>query len=226
MTFAAAAGFLAVVLGALAVARQQARHLGDGGAARALIYGWFLLALAASSLGMALGADAFPVAVLPIAVIGLLAGRLVVGLRARSFRASEGNVAWRDRYGMQIARLDFGAVILVGAAGGLLPWEFARGAGAGDIAVGLAAVALRRLPPSHAAARPLALVFCALGLADLANALRVAARSVVPWLITSQKPPILLMLPFFVVPLLLAQHLLMLRQMRGMVAMRREGYRS
>jgi hypothetical protein len=57
--------------------------------------------------------------------------------------------------------------------------------------------------------------FAIVGIADLLNALRLGVQVAVPALVASQTPPMLLMLPFYVVPVLLAQHLLMLRRMNS-----------
>jgi hypothetical protein len=123
-----------------------------------------------------------------------------------------------DWYGLQSLRAYFGAVIIIGAALGLLPWAFALSAGVGDIAVGLIAQALKR----RAVRNPIAAwSFTLAGMADLINAGRMGAVVVTPWLLERQMPGFLLMLPLFGVPLMLANHVQTIRYLVRELRMRR-----
>jgi hypothetical protein len=207
--------FCAVTVGAAFVAHRLGRVWANVPWARALVFGPFALALVASVLGMALGPRAFPVAVLPAAVASVCLTHVIACTRVPPLAGRDAALPLRVRYALQRPRVYFGALILVGAAAGLLPWAFARPIGLGDIAVGLLGVALGRVPASHPWARGLAVGFAIVGIADLLNALRLGVQVAVPALVASQTPPMLLMLPFYVVPVLLAQHLLMLRRMNS-----------
>jgi hypothetical protein len=211
------AAFAAFALGAAWVALRLGRAWGNVRGARLVVWAPYAVALALSSLAMALGPRAFPAVVLPVAVVSVCATHVFAVTRSRghaSLSHADSGLSLHDRYALQRPRMLFGALIVVGGGLDLVPWAFAKTVGVGDIAVGALAMVLghgkSRLSSGP---RGLAIAFALIGIADLANALRLGVTVAVPALVERETPPMLLMLPFYVVPVFLAQHLLMLRSL-------------
>jgi hypothetical protein len=190
---------------------SQARRL------RAVTVIWFSAATV-----LALVAFLRPDVRLPPPVIPALVATLAVLYAVLLWRTARGQQpptakqalqSWNAGVGLQRWRAYFGALILLGAALGNLPWSFALAAGVGDVAVGLWAAWLQRRGTLQLIEPSLAhkLAFTTFGVADLVNAGRLGGAVVVPWLLERQLPVFLLMLPLFGVPILLVTHFWMLR---------------
>lgn len=200
--------FAAIVAGSAVTAWQTWHHYGRGTGTAAFLGVWFLLALVAGSSGMVSPDLRLPAWAPPLAVAILtIIMNVAVAQRPSMHQASKA-ARLSDWYGVQRVRLYFGVAIVVGSALGFLPWEFALTAGLGDIAVGAAGFALRRLERQSLAPRSpgLAWVFTGAGMVDLTNAVRLAGGMVAPWLLEREIPGFLLMLPLFVVPVMLSNH--------------------
>lgn len=145
---------------------------------------------------------------LPLAIVSTTVLFSITVVRRSELREIADRADLTDWYGLQRLRVYFGAVILIGASLGLLPWPFALAAGIGDVVVGLSARFLERRAIRHSA---VAWLFTLVGMADLINAGRMGAQIVVPWLLERQLPGFLLMLPLLGVPLMLANHVQTIR---------------
>lgn len=164
--------FSAVLLGMLALARQNLRFYGGGRFIRTYFLIWGGLAVGIGLFNMLSPGIPFPAWFLPISIISMtVLFSLSVARRPElNQRATHANLmGW---YGLQSMRAYFGSVIMLGAALGLLPWAFALSAGVGDIAVGLIAQALKRREVRNPIA---AWSFTLAGMADLINAGRMGA---------------------------------------------------
>lgn len=147
-----------------------------------------------------------PALALLLAIAMLAAGWLVPGLRTRRRALGPGPLV-----AVHLTRLVAGIYFLVLAQRGILPDEFARLAGWGDIAVGLAAfpILMYAVPARTSGQRLALLLWNTAGLFDilavLGNGLRLFRRDPAiaePFL---QLP--LALLPILIVPLVIATHL-------------------
>jgi heme/copper-type cytochrome/quinol oxidase subunit 4 len=95
---------------------------------------------------------------------------------------------------------------------GYLAPNFGLEAGIGDIAVGLTAIPVALLLKQKAKfALTIATVWNILGMLDLLNALRLGVRELLPFIISTQTPLLMGMIPLLAVPLYVVWHLYALR---------------
>lgn len=208
--------FAAVVLLSFALARQNWRHLGSGAFITRHLGLWFAMAAGLGVAFMSLPGQSLPPWLLPAAIAALTLQFALLQSQHPALRAQVQAAGLADWYAVQALRAPFGLVIVAGGLLGLLPASFAWAAGLGDVAVGIAALVLRRhagsaTGPWSPATRACAWLFTLLGAADLLNAGRLGGAVVVPWLVEQQLPGFLPIVPFFGVPIFLANHLQMAR---------------
>ncbi|MDX2012365.1 MAG: hypothetical protein SFW67_19370 [Myxococcaceae bacterium] len=188
---------LLVVLALILTLRRRSR---EGRRLTGVLVGWWGLAGAAAVGVTHLLAGPIP----QLVPVGLGLGLVVVGVGLATpavrtaFDALEDG-DWRLFMG---ARAVIGSLILGSAATGLFPTRFALEAGLGDLAVGGVALML----PTSLANGPRAprLALFALGVADFLNVMRQIPTTVVPWLAESGSPGTSLVLPWVLVPALIA----------------------
>jgi hypothetical protein len=141
----------------------------------AVLVGWLAVVVAASAAGAFAGTAQRPPTIGLAIFPPIIAGALV--LRARRVRAALAAVPPHWLVGLQTLRI-VGGVFVILLAYDLLPPQFARPAGFGDLAVGvLAPVVAIGLARGRRWARPAALAWNALGLLDLAVALTMGVLS-------------------------------------------------
>jgi hypothetical protein len=167
---------------------------------------WFGVASAVGLLFMLHPGLPLPAWVLPAAIVGLAVLFTVLSRRHPRLSERVRGATLPEWYGLQVLRAPFGLLILAGGALGVLPRSFAWAAGFGDLAVGVAALLLRRWPGQGRGGVMLATLFTLVGVADLLNAGRLGATAVVPWLAERGLPAFLPMLPFFGVPIFISLH--------------------
>lgn len=155
----------------------------------------------------------------PALAVGLVALVLLVLWLVPSVRERVRAVGLRPLVAFHLVRIVAGAYFLVLHGRGVLPAEFAVPAGWGDIAVGLAAIAVlwRCLPVRTPAQRTGLLAWNALGLLDILLVLANGARLFLgdPTLGAPFASLPLALLPLFVVPLVIVSHVLLFVWARG-----------
>lgn len=175
---------------------------------------WLIAAIALSATGLL--ATLHPPT--PQAIIAVLTlASLAAATWVPTLRGCIDHADVRAFVALHISRLVVGIAFLVLTAHGGLPAAFALPAGYGDIAVGLAAMALICSGrPSSASSKSLYKAWNICGLADIlfvvANAARIgltAPASMAPLL---HLP--LSLLPTFLVPLIITTHVLLFRRLR------------
>lgn len=170
-----------------------------------LLIPWALLASAAA-LFFTHVTHGFPLPqfVPAIALVGLavgIAGGLNPAVRARFDALTDGQ--WRT---LMSLRAVFGALLLASGAAGLMPAAFALPAGLGDLLVGALALAV----PGNLAAkghRGARLLVFGVGIADFVQVIALQVLVLVPWLVASRSEGISLVLPWVVVPSMVALNL-------------------
>lgn len=185
----------------------------------AALLAWLLVAVAIGATGSlrALRPPAPQLLLLTITVALLAAARLHAPLRAWVR-----TVDWRALVLVHVARALAGGTFLVLVARGALPSPFVQ-AGVGDVAVALLALSLVvAVPPSRPGARGLYLAWNVLGLVDillvLATGVRLGLRDPAATDGFVRMP--LVLLPTFLVPLVLATHVLLFGRLRAAAAQR------
>ena len=175
---------------------------------------WLAAAVAVGAAGLlhALRPPAPQLLLLAITVALLAAVRLHAPLRAWVR-----TVDWRALVLVHLARAVAGGTFLVVVARGALPPAFVQ-AGVGDVTVAVLALLLVALvPPSRPGARGLYLAWNVLGLADillvLATGVRLGLRD--PGVVDGFVRMPLVLLPTFLVPLVLATHVLLFGRLRA-----------
>ncbi len=170
--------------------------------------GWLLIATA---LGAAGAVRALRPPGPPLVVLGLTAVVLVAGWLLAGFRAWLSAIDERWFVGLHLTRF-VGAYFLYLYGQGQLPYAFAVPGGWGDITVAsLAAILLVAGPPRHAWRRSAYIVWNVLGLADILFVVATAA-----WLVAADPESMaallrlpLSLLPTFLVPLIIASHVVL-----------------
>jgi hypothetical protein len=155
----------------------------------------------------------------PLVPLGLAASTTALVIASRRNASLR---AWTDALDLRVAiayhvlRAPIGVWFLAQYDAGVLPGELALRAGWGDIATGLLAIAV--LPLGLATRRDRALVWAwnAFGLVDIAMVVLTAQKLLVidhsPQLLALGHP--FMLLPWFVVPLVIATHLLVFARLR------------
>ncbi|MBS1797377.1 MAG: hypothetical protein JSS81_26380 [Acidobacteria bacterium] len=173
---------------------------------------WLAAALAVGAAGVFGRA---PAPLVPVAIWTPVIAVLLVFWRSENFRAWVDGVDPRVLVAVHLTRF-VGVWFLILAARGALPAEFAVRGGWGDIAAAAGALVVLRLPLRKRAARAALLVWNAFGLLDILMVVATGARL----LFTNAgsmgemtKFPLVL-LPLFVVPLVIATHLLIFAKLR------------
>ena len=190
--------------------RVTVLHQGAVGSRTVLLVGlgWLLIATALGAAGAvrALRPPGPPLVVLGLTAVVLVAGWLVAGFRAWLSAIDE-----RWLVGLHLTRF-IGAYFLYLYGQGQLPYAFAVPGGWGDITVAsLATILLAAGSPRHAWRRAAYTVWNVLGLADI---LFVVATAV--WLVAAEPESMaallrlpLSLLPTFLVPLIIASHVVL-----------------
>jgi len=170
--------------------------------------GWLLVAtgLGAAGIVRTLRPPAAPLVVFGLTVVVLAAGWLLVGFRAWLSAIDE-----RWLVGLHLTRF-VGAYFLYLYGQGQLPYAFAVPGGWGDIAVAsLAAILLVAGPPRDARRRWAYIVWNLFGLADILYVVVTAARLATadPESMVALLRLPLSLLPTFLVPLIVASHVVL-----------------
>lgn len=170
--------------------------------------GWLLIATAVGGTGIV--STLRPPAV-PLVLFGLTAVVLAAGWFLGGFRAWLAAIDERWLVGLHLTRF-VGAYFLYLYGRGQLPYAFAVPGGWGDIAVAtLAAVLLLSGPPRDARRRSAYIVWNMLGLVDILFVVATAARLAVadPESMAALLRLPLSLLPTFLVPLIIASHVVL-----------------
>lgn len=171
---------------------------------------WFLAALGLSAADV-LGGRA---QLVPVAVLGLTATLVAIYRRSDGFRAAVDAIDTRALILLHVLRAPIGIWFLILHARGVLPGEFAIRGGWGDILAGLGALAVAALVRS----KKLVFAWNVFALLDIVvvvatgmklafvdrNPIQIAAFSIFP----------VAVLPFFIVPIVLATHVAIFARLR------------
>jgi hypothetical protein len=211
---------LAVIVYLVLAARRHAPRLAPG--VGAVLVAWFALAVALSASGAFVGSPGRPPAIALGVLPPILAGGAALALSPAVRRAVEA-IPQPWLIAIQVVRV-LGVVFLVLLGRGVLPAQFALPAGWGDIAVGASAPAVAwALARGTRWARPVALAWNALGLADLTVAVTMGALSAdgavrvftsAPSTAAMAELPLSL-IPTFAVPIFVLLHLASLSGLRA-----------
>lgn len=193
---------------------SASKRIATGAALSALLLGWFAVA---QYLGQANAYWAVTNRVVPTVQFGILIP-IAIGLygliRIPRFAGLVEAIPLWTLVGVQFYRA-LGVVFLVLWSEGRLPWQFALPAGIGDVATGVAAVAVAlMLAAGSAGAERAAYVWCWFGIADLVVAVTTGALTSpgVGNLLSQDSPNLLVtayplvMIPTFAVPLSVMLH--------------------
>jgi hypothetical protein len=170
--------------------------------------GWLLIATAFGAAGVM---RSLPPAVTPLALLGLTAIVLAVAWRRAGFQAWLSTLDERWLVALHLPRF-VGFYFLYLYGNGQLPYAFAVPAGWGDIAVAsLAAILLVAGPPRDARRRAAYIMWNVLGLVDILFVVATAGRLVLadPLSMAALRGLPLSLLPTFLVPLLIASHVVL-----------------
>ena len=170
--------------------------------------GWLLIATAFGAAGVM---RSLPPAVTPLALLGLTAIVLAVAWRRAGFQAWLSTLDERWLVALHLTRF-VGFYFLYLYGNGQLPYAFAVPAGWGDIAVAsLAAILLVAGPPRDARRRAAYIMWNVLGLVDILFVVATAGRLVLadPLSMAALRGLPLSLLPTFLVPLLIASHVVL-----------------
>jgi hypothetical protein len=174
---------------------------------------WLALALVIGASGVL---SRVPVPVVPAILWALVAVILIAFWRSPAFRAWTMGIDLRWLIAIHLTRF-VGFYFLWLYERGELPYAFAVPGGWGDNAVALGAAILLLVPPRSAAARPAYLAWNVLGLLDIlfvvATAARLAFADRDSMAAVTHLP--LSLLPTFLVPLIIASHVIMLVRLLG-----------
>jgi hypothetical protein len=171
-------------------------------------FGWLLLAVVLGAVG---AVRALPAPGAPVVILGLTAVTLVAGWVMPGFRAWLSVIDERWLVSLHLTRF-VGAYFLYLYGLGELPYRFAVPGGWGDIGVAsLAAILLLAGSPRHGWRRGAYIVWNVLGLADIVFVVATAA-----WLVAGDPESMaalrrlpLSLLPTFLVPLIIASHVVL-----------------
>ncbi len=179
-----------------------------------LLGSWFVSATALGGMGALLRSPVPP----PVIALALAMTALAAVSWSGSLRRAASLLDANTLVGLHSVRLVVGVYFLVLWRGGVLPQEFAMFAGWGDIVVGFAAALL--VAWSIARSTPISrrglVVWNTVGLVDilavLLNGMRIFTRD--PGLLTAFGGLPLALLPLFVVPIVIATHILLFVRLR------------
>jgi hypothetical protein len=168
---------------------------------------WFVIAVALSASGKL--AELHP-PVPQLVLVGLTVALIVAGVAVPGFRVWLAGLNIRQIIAFHILRF-VGIYFLILYRRGELPYDFAVPGGWGDIAVATGALILVLLVPDLAVRRGLVLVWNLLGFADILFVVFTAARLALasPDSMAALLRLPLSLLPTFLVPLIIASHLLL-----------------
>jgi hypothetical protein len=173
---------------------------------------WLAVAIALSAAGV-LAALKPPAP--QLLIIALTAALIISGARVRAFRAWLAAIPTRAVVALHVVRL-VGFYFLFLYARGELPYDFAVLGGRGDIAVATLAFVLVVFVRSLESQRTLVLVWNTLGFADIlfvvATAARLGRADPASMIALTHLP--LSLLPTFLVPLIIASHVLIFVRLR------------
>jgi hypothetical protein len=183
-----------------------------GGAVGAGLAVW---ALAAALVGASGVLGRLPRPAVQVILLGLTAAVLVAVRAAPALRAWAASEGLRTFVWLHVSRF-VGLYFLYLYGRGELPYAFAVPAGVGDVAVACGAVALVSLPRAGERFRVLVLVWNVLGLADILFVVAAAARlgTADPASMRALTRLPLSLLPTFLVPLIIASHVLIFLRLR------------
>lgn len=173
---------------------------------------WLLIALGLGASGR-LASLRPPVPQLVLA--GLTAALVLAGVAAPGFRVWLAGVNLRQIVVLHVSRF-VGIYFLVLYGRGELPWAFAVPGGWGDIAVATGALALVLLVRDLASRRGLLLAWNVVGMLDILGVVATASRLALanPDSMRALLRLPLSLLPTFLVPLIIASHLLLFTRLR------------
>lgn len=173
---------------------------------------WLLIALGLGASGR-LASLHPPVPQLVLA--GLTVALVLAGVAAPGFRVWLAGLNLRQIIVLHISRF-VGIYFLVLYGRGELPWAFAVPGGWGDIAVATGALALVLLVPDLASRRGLVLTWNVVGMLDILGVVATASRLALanPDSMSALLRLPLSLLPTFLVPLIIASHLLLFTRLR------------
>jgi hypothetical protein len=174
-----------------------------------VLLAWLAAAMAVGALGVLARLPVPP----PAIAVGLTVAILLLFRFSRAVRAAAWSLGARALVAFHLTRVAAGAWFLVLYTRGVLPGQFALAAGWGDIAVGVAAIAVLVfcLPVRRRSQRLGLLAWNVAGLIDilgvLGNGIRLFAAD--PDIARPFTTLPLALLPTFVVPLVIASHVLL-----------------
>lgn len=176
-------------------------------AIRIVFWTWLIAAVAAGRQGWL---QAMPASAVPALVLGLTALLVLAYRRLGAFRAWVDALDVRGLVLLHVTRF-VGFYFLVLYDRGVLPYAFAVPGGIGDIAVAALALAVCLLPWSEASRRRAISIWNIVGLIELLLTILTAARLGLaePGSMHALTQLPLSLLPTFLVPLLLASHLVL-----------------
>lgn len=151
---------------------------------------------------------------IPACLITATAALVLAHRKVASFRALVSGLDVRLLVGLHALRAPIGASFLLLEGLGLLTPAFARPAGLGDIAVGLAALAIAPFAAKDAA-RPAVRILSLLGLIDILSVIVLAQRALLfgaPNALAGLLRFPFPLLPTFYVPIVIATHLALLKK--------------
>jgi hypothetical protein len=180
---------------------------------------WLAWAAVALVVAMRWPPLTWPPPLLPVVMWGTVAAVLLPRLWLPSWRAALDAVPLAALVALHLVRIGFGSSFLVLASRGELTPHFARDAGIGDVAAGVLALALLlagRVGETPWRRRLLA-AWSVFGLIDFLNVQRLAITAVLrePEGMTRFADLPFSLLPPWIVPTLLASHLLILLRLRA-----------
>jgi hypothetical protein len=175
---------------------------------------WFAASLAVGALNVL---SRLPAPVPQIILVSLTALLLVASKSVRSFRDWLASANLKCLVAIHLLRF-VGIYFLVLHARGELPYAFAVPGGIGDICVATAAIAILCVDPSRSPGRKLWVAWNALGLMDILLVVATAARLGItdPASMQALTHLPLSLLPTFLVPLIIASHIVLFGRLAGM----------
>jgi hypothetical protein len=156
-----------------------------------------------------------------LVIATLTAGLIVAGRVSQRFREWLDSLPLRAIVSLHLSRF-VGIAFLLLARSGKLPWSFAGPAGWGDIAVAVAALALIARGLERPGARRWLVIWNLAGALDILLVVTLAARAALadPSAMTALFRLPLSLVPTFLVPLIIASHLLLVRRLARTVRRR------
>lgn len=216
---------VALVLSLAVAAGRATRSIRAALATAAILGAWLAAVVALSAAGVFRGAATSPPRIGPAVALPVIAGAAALALSAHA-RAFAARIPQPWLVGVQALRV-LGVVFLLLEARGVLPAHFARPAGLGDFAVGLAApFVARALARDLRGARAAAVAWNLLGVIDLVAAVGIGALTARSSIQVFHSIPStdamavlpLSLIPAFAVPIFLLLHLASLLGLRRAAA--------